>query len=423
MKKLLGLSLILSMALFGCLNTDANDDVSINLTGSTTDTTTVDSLRYSSSFADTLYFSSSSIIIDTSIVTDTNRIDSNFFIDVRDGQKYRYVTIGRQTWMAENMNYKTITDSWCYDDSNANCEIYGRLYTWDSTRNACPNGWVVPNDKDWEILLNFVGGSNIAGKMLKSDTWGGIDSYGFAALPGGFRHPMNGFEYIGTDANWWTRTPASGGAYYFYYTEPNSTKIGKHALGGWDGRSVRCITSESSSADSNIVVIDTNSFIDVRDNRTYRSVTIGRQTWMAENLKYETINNSWCYRDSTVNCNIYGRLYTWNAADSACPKDWHLPQKSDWDSLVVFVGGFDIAGKVLKSEDAGGTNDYGFSAEMGGFRHPSNGITYIGIDGNWWTSTASGNGYYFFGMKSDEDSVYSYVHAGGDGRSVRCIKD
>jgi len=137
------------------------------------------------------------------------------------------------------------------------------------------------------------------------------------------------------------------------------------------------------------------SLTDSRDGKTYKTVIIGTQTWMAENLNYVTAKSS-CYDGNSDNCTKYGRLYSWAAAmDSAgiwstngkgcgyrfcsptypvrgiCPEGWHLPTETEWETLTTAVGGKSVAGKMLKStsgwieyngESGNGTDAYGFSA-------------------------------------------------------------
>lgn len=137
--------------------------------------------------------------------------------DSRDGHTYKTVTIGSQTWMAENLNYET-QNSYCYDDNASNCTKYGRLYTWaaamDSVwtwstngkgcgynktcsptypvRGVCPEGWHLPSQTEWNTLFNAVGGSTTAGTKLKfTSGWysrgNGTDDFSFSALPAGCR--------------------------------------------------------------------------------------------------------------------------------------------------------------------------------------------------------------------------------------------
>jgi uncharacterized protein (TIGR02145 family) len=132
----------------------------------------------------------------------------NSFTDSRDGKKYRTVVIGKQTWMAENLNYNA-NGSKCYDNKPANCDKYGRLYNWETAMKACPKGWHLPSKEEWQILVDFVGGEKIAGKKLKVKSgWedyegksgNGTDEFGFSAMPGGAISDGN-FDYVGI---WWT---------------------------------------------------------------------------------------------------------------------------------------------------------------------------------------------------------------------------
>ena len=148
---------------------------------------------------------------------DTSMKDSSMK-DSRDGQTYKTVVIVDQEWMAENLNYET-ENSYCYNESIENCKKYGRLYTWKAALNACPEGWRLPTDADFETLISNVGGGSVAGKMLKSTTgwWdaedefgqvldgNGIDKYGFNAIPAGL-YGNNTFGSAGTLAFFWSAT-------------------------------------------------------------------------------------------------------------------------------------------------------------------------------------------------------------------------
>ena len=91
-----------------------------------------------------------------------------------------------------------------------------------------------------------------------------------------------------------------------------------------------------------------NVLKDPRDGKKYKTVKIGNQTWMAENLNYE-IADSYCYNNDTSNCDKYGRLYTRDAALKACPAGWHLPSMDEFKTLIETVGGEKIL-QVLSRE-------------------------------------------------------------------------
>jgi uncharacterized protein (TIGR02145 family) len=141
--------------------------------------------------------------------------------DARDGRTYKTVNIGGATWMAENLNYKTASGSWCYygNTDPANCDKYGgRLYDWNTATGVCPSGWHLPSRHEWKSVVATAGDSSAAGKKLKSATgWAngnGTDNYGFAALPGGYRANNGGFSNAGNGGNWWTYTE-NGSAYAY----------------------------------------------------------------------------------------------------------------------------------------------------------------------------------------------------------------
>lgn len=153
----------------------------------------------------------------------------NFFIDARDKQIYKKVTIGTQTWMAENLNFET-DGSRCYNDSAKYCAKYGRYYTWadamDSAavfsdnakgcgydvectiktpaRGICPEGWHIPDSTEWRTLYSVMGKSSNAMQAKGFDGWpDATDAYGFTALPAG-GYMRSAFYDVGGYARFWS---------------------------------------------------------------------------------------------------------------------------------------------------------------------------------------------------------------------------
>jgi uncharacterized protein (TIGR02145 family) len=167
-------------------------------------------------------------------------MEKGTFTDPRDGKAYKTVTIGKQTWMAENLNYEA-SGSKCYDN-----EKYGRLYDWETAKKACPSGWHLPSDKEWQELVDFAGGNAIAGKKLKavsgwSEGGNGIDEFGFSALSGGLGDSGGSFRYVGKCGSWWSATE-SGAAYAWGQGMGyDGTDVLRGSLGKATLFSVRCV--------------------------------------------------------------------------------------------------------------------------------------------------------------------------------------
>jgi uncharacterized protein (TIGR02145 family) len=158
-----------------------------------------------------------------------------------------------------------------------------------------------------------------------------------------------------------------------------------------------------------------------------KSVKIGTQIWMAENLNIET-GNSKCYGDDPANCKKYGRLYDWETATKVCPSGWHLPSKAEWDKLIEVAGGEGNADKHLKAksgweDDGEGDDKFGFAALPGGYGGSNN--ANAGHFGYWWTSTKYDNNHpYYLFIYSFEEEDYNYGYEDKSMLySVRCIKD
>ncbi len=187
----------------------------------------------------------------------------------------------------------------------------------------------------------------------------------------------------------------------------------------------------------------TGTFTDPRDGQTYNTVEIGSQEWFAENLNYVT-SNSWEYDYSSTNGDIYGRLYAWGAALTACPSGWHLPSDDEWKQMEMALGmsqieadntgyrGTDEGCKMKEtgtvhwsSQNTEATNSSGFTALPGGYRDTSGFFSVLGNRGYWWSATPNDsetawNRY----LRDINDKVYrGYANKVGIGYSVRCLRD
>ncbi len=210
-----------------------------------------------------------------------------------------------------------------------------------------------------------------------------------------------------------------------------------------------------------------SSFVDSRDGNRYKSVTIGSQVWMIENLRYlPSVMGSYAYSltdpcyyvygyngssvsdaKSTANYNTYGVLYNWPAAmngassssenpsgvQGVCPKGWHLPSEMEWRDLGTNLGGLNVAGGKLKERgishwiapNEGATNETGFTALPGG--NVQNNFYDLGYYGNWWSATEINPtrawtphlNYSYTNISLFSDSFNAKAY----GFSVRCVKD
>lgn len=182
------------------------------------------------------------------IIAQDNGSLGGTFTDPRDGQTYKTVDIGNQTWFAENLNYET-TNSWWYDNSSSNGDIYGRLYDWNAAITACPSGWHLPSDDEWTILTNYLGGNDIAGGKMKeagTEHWkspniGATNSNGFTGLPGGTHHVDDSFCYLGTFGIWWSATEYSSAYAWSYHLLNFDDDVWRTDRIKHNDHSVRCL--------------------------------------------------------------------------------------------------------------------------------------------------------------------------------------
>ena len=178
---------------------------------------------------------------------DSDSGNSGTFTDSRDGLVYKWVKIGTQVWMAENLAYKSSSGSWAYKNDERNIGKYGRLYNWDTGKNVCPPGWHLPSDEEWAILFDYLGGVSIAGSKMKSMTEGKRpniatnSSSDFAALPSGMRGLLGTFSGIDRVSFWWSSSEADTNVAWYLSMNIYISSVNKFSYNKKGGFSVRCV--------------------------------------------------------------------------------------------------------------------------------------------------------------------------------------
>ena len=421
-------------------------------------------------------------------------------VDPRDGQVYKTVKILDDVWMAQSMNYATpkASSALCPSATEKSCPVHGLIYTWEEAVNVCPEGWHLPTYDEMESLVGYVWDKHnmdLIGPLTSSKVWDRYtNEYGFSMTLPYYEPLLNDSSKKYEDCYWgyyegvsifWTDSLDGDGAMFY--------SIGISG-GGFFSVSpsicmnqVRCVmgavVSSSSVASSSSVessssaeppktaleflnpAIEYGEFVDDRDNQKYKSVKIGDQVWMAQNLNYAYEQktrsgsaSSFCYKNEPDSCGKYGRLYLWSAAlDSAaqfskdaegcgnevvcefegivrgvCPNGWHLPDTAEFRKLLDFVG--DSSATKLKANEAWGVtfaDKYGFSALPAGgydYRDEDRSINphfdYAGDLTYFWSivSRDHDDGY---ALAMDYSSKYAklYWSYKYNARSVRCIKN
>jgi len=158
-------------------------------------------------------------------------MEKGTFTDPRDGKTYKTVKIGKQTWMAENLKYEA-SGSKCYYNDPVNAQEYGRLYDWETAKKSCPSGWHLPSAAEWQELIDFAGGDEIAGKKLKAasgwaDKGNGDDTFGFAALPAGSYGYSGRFYGMGNVSYGWSSTENGATEAYVRHMFFHTATVGK----------------------------------------------------------------------------------------------------------------------------------------------------------------------------------------------------
>lgn len=192
--------------------------------------------------------SSAEYVFDASVVCPENMRGT--FTDARDGQVYKYTTIGKQVWMAENLRFDD--GSWCAEDT---CSVKGRIYEFENALNACPTGWHLPSGDEWNELFNSVGGADSAGMRLKATAgWtplnpgqlsNGTDDCGFALLPipvsSIATNSLGGKKNDGYVALLWTTSHETNDYIIGILFETQNIYVRDMSYYGWNHLSARCV--------------------------------------------------------------------------------------------------------------------------------------------------------------------------------------
>jgi uncharacterized protein (TIGR02145 family) len=314
-------------------------------------------------------------------------------VDARDGQVYNTVEIGTQCWMQENLNIGNmipgandmtnngVIEKYCYENSTANCDVYGGLYQWDEMmqyantpgiKGICPDGWHLPTDVEWCTLEQYVDptitcsstgwrGVDGGGKLKEAGTehWappntGATNSSGFTGIPGGDRSYSGGsFSSLTFYGYFWSSSESGSNVWYRYLVYSNAQVYRNTNDHKSNGLSVRCVQGPQPSWSCG------DTIVDARDGQVYNTVEIGTQCWMQGNLNIgimlsgsdnpsnNMIIEKFCYEDNSANCEIYGGMYQWNemmdynyqpGKKGICTSGWHLPTD---DELKILEGAVD----------------------------------------------------------------------------------
>lgn len=218
-----------------------------------------DAVQPESSSEASLSTESSSSAVVSSLYCKTETEDNceyGSLTDGRDGKTYKTVKIGDQWWIAQNLDYTDGSEPdaysgpiWTSINKAVDSVRIGRLYVWETAIKVCPDGWHLPNNDEWSVLLNLVGGEDVAGKILKAQTgWtpetgaNGIDAVGFSALPAGYKQP-NVVTFATTMSGFWSATEDEQDKAYSVglFAIGDAMRISNSGSNKTSGYSVRCV--------------------------------------------------------------------------------------------------------------------------------------------------------------------------------------
>ena len=370
------------------------------------------------------------------------------FKDERDGRVYKTIEYLKDTILAQNLAFADSEmvpelkgNSWCYENIPENCEKGGRLYTYRAAQKACPEGWYL----FWQTSLGFNGDGLVGYRFKSTAGWNkggnGSDEAGFAVLPAGMRVDgefvnggFSGTLWLGSSNDYykgqeWREDDSSSehNVIVYAYDETNYkiNSIKKNV-----GASVRCVkfggvsvgpiwpfwsssvvylSSSSVASSSSQAPYSFSEMTDSRDNEVYKTLVTKDQEWLDENLRYKS-DKVVCHTNMLDMCDSSNWYYSWNEALSVCPEGWHLPDTTEWRTLVNMFSSLHSDTEV---------NSLGFDD-----------VAHRSYSGDGWGESA----YDHYWAANEDDTLAvqislgtSYMSYGGQSKrfalSVRCVKD
>lgn len=293
----------------------------------------------------------------------------NVLTDNRDGSRYYTVKIGGRIWMAENLKFR-LPESYCYDNDTENCERYGRLYTWNAAKNACPDGWSLPMGDD----LNYQD----------------FNLNNFRVLDGGYYIDGESYIDLGNRAFFWLGDEKPGDradAMSFRGTNLETLSFqGRKA----NAYSVRCIMNWDAACKDRLGTVNDYS------GKSYRTLKVGNQVWLAEDFIFDRLDE--------MEARNLGR---------ACPNGWHVPDQAEYEELFSNASDFEMHANDKRKKTNRETKENPCSLNFDFKR-------------GYWTSSKSGNEMTFVDWKYNavrEKGIPYFKHGDAYTNKVRCVKD
>ena len=293
----------------------------------------------------------------------------NLLIDNRDGERYSTVKIGGRVWMAENLKFR-LPESYCYDNVTQNCDTYGRLYSWNAARRACPDGWSLPMGDD----LNYQDFS-----LNK-----------FRVLDGGYYVDGDRFIDLGNRAFFWLGDEKGGDRADAMSFRGSNLETFAFQGRKANGYSVRCIQNWDAVCKDRLGGVMDDA------GRTYRTLKVGNQTWMAEDVILDRLDE--------MEARSLGR---------ACPRGWHVPEQSEYEELFSRASDFELRANDKRMKNNRDTKENPCSLNFDFKR-------------GYWTASKNGNEMTYVDWKYNavrEKASPFFKHGDAYTNKLRCVKN